>query len=497
MKHVNNDRKFVRGLLGMVLCTFLFCLAAQAKTEEPYALPSTTPQFGKTDVKFILLNYQKSERNRVRFSLFNGLFSERETNIKPQPSANGTYSFSITKDLILPVTAKLVINRREVPMLVVPNGSLTVIVDSAKVSFEGTYAAFNTDLQQVFDLTDVTGNTMFEDIYGMTPLQYKEYIAKNYQEKKKKLSKASVNKNCKTYVNALLDMEYASRMSSCHTYLSMSNSLKNDTVSKNDTIPIDSASFFKEIKKLSILRSPYQRFYPYLCDFTNGWLYQYMAKDEFLENLNKASRFAKPLKTRNPFSSTPTSALGEEQLRQIKEEITNEAVKALLLSKNQKVVQQLAADAESSRKLREESVAKGQVKIVDVDASLSAEQVMDTLLAPYRGKVVLVDFWNTWCMPCRMAMKQIKPIKDAMKDVVYVYIANESSPVAQWNEMVPNIHGVHARISSKQSAMLNKKYDFSAIPTYLVFNKQGEKVYQTTGFPGVETLQEELNKASK
>lgn len=134
------------------------------------------------------------------------------------------------------------------------------------------------------------------------------------------------------------------------------------------------------------------------------------------------------------------------------------------------------------------------VELPSTDLNLG-KTVVNVRLVGYKpeyGTTLLLDFWNTWCMPCRAAMSAIRPLKEQLTDVVYVYIADASSPVGKWGEMIKTISGVHVRLTEEQADALSDLYHFSGIPTYFVVNKEGKITYQTTSFPGVDKLREVL-----
>ena len=133
-------------------------------------------------------------------------------------------------------------------------------------------------------------------------------------------------------------------------------------------------------------------------------------------------------------------------------------------------------------------------KIVEVEKEVAADSLLQVITRPYRGKMVLVDMWNTWCGPCMRAMKSLKPLKEELKEVVYLYIVDETSPEGKWKVMIPDIPGIHCRISNEQSTALAKLYEYPGIPTYFDVNREGDISYKATGFPGVEMLRNELTK---
>ena len=134
---------------------------------------------------------------------------------------------------------------------------------------------------------------------------------------------------------------------------------------------------------------------------------------------------------------------------------------------------------------------------VNESGEVNNEDLFYSITSKFKGKVILVDFWATWCGPCKMAMKQMKPMKEdlAGKDIVYIFIAGENSPKETWDNMIPDIHGEHYRVTNAQWNYLSKEFGIQGVPTYIVVDKEGGIAQKYTGFPGVDTVKKELLKA--
>lgn len=125
--------------------------------------------------------------------------------------------------------------------------------------------------------------------------------------------------------------------------------------------------------------------------------------------------------------------------------------------------------------IREAKTKKGYV-YNQLATDAPADSFFVKMMEKYKGKVVFIDFWATWCAPCMMSIEEIAPLKEEMaqnKDVVFLYITNPTSPEKSYQTVIPGIKGEHYRLTQDQYSLLAKQFQVTGIPHYAIVNKQG------------------------
>lgn len=121
------------------------------------------------------------------------------------------------------------------------------------------------------------------------------------------------------------------------------------------------------------------------------------------------------------------------------------------------------------------------------------ELSLNSLITQNIGKVVYVDFWASWCAPCRAEMKYAAQLRNDFegKDIVFVYLSVDKSRNAWENAataegLITTKHNFIAKNVENSSFL--KDIGFGTIPRYLLFDKNGVLVHKNAPPPGSEEI---------
>ena len=98
----------------------------------------------------------------------------------------------------------------------------------------------------------------------------------------------------------------------------------------------------------------------------------------------------------------------------------------------------------------------------------------DTLtLSSYKGKYILLDFWASWCRPCRAGNPELIKLYEKYKSngIEFIGLADDVGKEEKWKQAVlKDGISIWKQIIDKE---VGKQYSIHTIPTQILINQQG------------------------
>ena len=388
--------------------------------------------------------------------------------------------FTVQLDVCVTSQASLRIFKSNRIFYVTPGQEVRLTVDcnTQKITCEGPLAELNTDLANYYDefnerkLNAEINGMGLSKLKGMNVSQYGEKMISLYNQGIDKLNDAKqLSPQFREYMTPLYQYVTFALMTGYDKILRYANGGQGDYTRPDN--------YYDKVKDWNFTS---KKGFIYAFGSQGGAAERAMfesAGGKFVENENlKPLSFAK----RKFAKLEKLEPLTDNDFEEIKQNCP--VFEDLLRAKNEETKAQVAANEENNL-----------FNIKQIPTSLKGEDVFKAIVADYKGKMVLVDFWATWCGPCKAAMKTIQPVKEELwSKVAFVYVTGVTSPQALWNKMIPDIHGDHYYVTAEQWETLLHQFESQGIPTYVIVDKEGNVVTKHIGYPGNEVIKEELSK---
>ncbi len=113
-------------------------------------------------------------------------------------------------------------------------------------------------------------------------------------------------------------------------------------------------------------------------------------------------------------------------------------------------------------------------------------------VSDYKGRVLVLDFWATWCGPCKMAIPHLIELQEKYRDqgltvIGITYDDNADKDVPLYAAEV-GMNYVNVRADDE----LKRKYAVIGLPTIIIYDRDGNEIMKRPGYIGKDQLEAKI-----
>ncbi|MDR2292187.1 MAG: TlpA family protein disulfide reductase [Prevotellaceae bacterium] len=127
-----------------------------------------------------------------------------------------------------------------------------------------------------------------------------------------------------------------------------------------------------------------------------------------------------------------------------------------------------------------QSYAQSNVGDIAPDFTIKALDGREITLSKFKGKYVLIDFWGSWCGPCRMSSPMIVELYNQLQaqkaNIEFISIACSERNNEAWKRAIKEDKFTWTQLKIDRNVNIN--YKIVGVPTSLLISPEGKILYR-------------------